>query len=533
MRNRISKIDKWQKCFLLLAIIGLVLLGVYIFYCTYYVFHSDMATRLLLASEQIRSHQLFPDGWHNTTGIFVGIWELLLIPFMLLIHDWILCREFVVVIEVVLTLIAMIMLFRCMDKKNWILPICISIVFMCLPLGHYDNSFYDASYLPIVLYFIVTFIAVMCLMDRNVKAKGKYYVLLAVTVFLSCYGSIRNYVVIILPILMMIVLFYWLTYGERCIPEFRKDNGVRTVSLLILSCAIALIVQVYLQSKYPIATAGGHEFTDRVADNIKMFIQSLLEFYNASSTCAIFSLRGIRICLNVFFMFISVFVAPVYFIVKYKNIENKIIKMFVIYVWISNFIVIFMMIFSTATYARFYVTAYFNNIILLSLFIKDLWPEKRNDIKGILFVLILSVAGINHLCYFKQNVSDARMQYKEAQQRGTLIDFMRENDLKYGVSSYWNAYVNMCKANGEIVIVSCMRNESTKEIIPESKFLWGTSDHYYIPENYPGRSCVILEEGETVAEGYYELASEVKKFQKYTILIFGQNIYSYDLGNIQ
>lgn len=533
MRNRIRKLDQWQKCFLLFAIVVLALLGGYIFYCTFYFFHSDMATRLLLASEQIRTHQLFPDGWHNTTGIFVGIWELLLIPFMLVLPNWILCREFVVIIEVALTLIAIIALFRSMDTKNWLLPSCICIVFMCLPLGQYDTTFYDASYLPLVLYFLVVFIAIIHLMDEKYSAKGKYYALLAITVFLACYGSMRNYVIIILPAFLVILLFYWLTYGENCIFEWKKDNGIWTVATLIFACILALIVMLYLQSKYPVATVGGHEFTNQVTDNIKQFISSLLEFYQASSTCAIFSLSGVRICSNFVFLVMSVFVAPVYFIIKYKDIENKIIKMFIIYAWISNFVVVFMMIFSTATYARFYVTVYFNNIIFLSLFVKSIWPEKRKDIKGLLFVLILSLAVINHLYYFRGTVSNTEMYWKEAEQGETLVDFLRENNLKYGVSTYWNAYANMCRANGEIVIVSCMRNESTKEITPKVKFLWGTSDYFYMPENYPGRSFLLLEEGESVADGYYKLASEVKKFKQYTILIFEQNIYSYDLENIQ
>ena len=85
----------------------------------------------------------------------------------------------------------------------------------------------------------------------------------------------------------------------------------------------------------------------------------------------------------------------------------------------------------------------------------------------------------------------------------------------------------MCKSNGEITIVSCLWDETTKELYPEKKFFWGTSKFYFNPANYPGRSFLLLAEGESVADRYYELASEVKEFKQYTILIFEQNLYTY------
>ena len=92
MFDRLKKRDLVKIFFMILVLGSLGLLLFYLFYCTSYMFHSDMATRLLLASEQMRTGELFPSDWCNTTGVLVGVWELILIPFMAVIKDWILCR---------------------------------------------------------------------------------------------------------------------------------------------------------------------------------------------------------------------------------------------------------------------------------------------------------------------------------------------------------------------------------------------------------------------------------------------------------
>lgn len=99
----------------------------------------------------------------------------------------------------------------------------------------------------------------------------------------------------------------------------------------------------------------------------------------------------------------------------------------------------------------------------------------------------------------------------ESRSIGLLINFLKENELNYGVAADWHAYRNMCKSNGEIVLASCLWNAETNELYPAMKHMWGNSESYYNPENYPVRSFLLLAENETVADSYYELASEVKK----------------------
>lgn len=530
--------DKFKKAsfikiiFLLLVLGSLGLLLFYLFYCTSYIFHSDMATRLLLASEQRRTGELFPSDWCNTTGILVGLWELILIPFMAMIKDWILCREIAVLIQLVLLCACIIWFFKC--AGDWKLASGLCLIFMCFPIGQYEEGVYDASYTAIVTYSILVNILLIKIMDCREGGKKGLYALLGIVIFLSGYGSMRNYVVIMLPAVLSVVLYYWIDFKENFVVALKKDRGHITLVVFCAFCMITLFVYRKVSSIYPVTSVNDiFAFSDQVAEQINQFVNTLFSFYGASGTLPILSISGIRICLNFVFMIMSVFVAPIYFLLSYKKTKNRAVKMFTIYAWVSDFVVVYMMIFSTADTPRYFTTVYFHNIIFLALFLAHFKDKVRGDIRRIVFAFLCCLVVTNHLSYFSGTVKGAYKQYQEEKATGSLYEFLAENDLKYGVASYWNAYNNMCKSDGEITIVSCLWNESTNELYPEKKYFWGTSKYYFNPANYPGRSFLLLAEGETVAERYYELASAVKNFKQYTILIFNQNIYSYDLENIQ
>ena len=209
-----SKKFELSKGILLLFVLGnLGILIFYVFYCSRYLFNSDMATKLLIASEQIRTGQLFPEGWHNTTGISVSIWELLIIPFMSVISNWILCRQIVVFIQIIILISCIAWFFKC-GCKNWRLASGLCLIFMTLPIGQYDQSFYDASYMSVVIYLLLTNILIIRILDSSVKSKKrtcvKYYGFLAFVIFQAGYGSLRSYAILMMPAIFSIVLYYWL-----------------------------------------------------------------------------------------------------------------------------------------------------------------------------------------------------------------------------------------------------------------------------------------------------------------------------------
>ena len=76
-----------------------------IFLFTKAFFHSDSAYFVQLAVEQMKSGKLFPPGMCYSTALFVRTPNLLLIPLLAVIKDWMLARE-IMVIEMWVILIA-------------------------------------------------------------------------------------------------------------------------------------------------------------------------------------------------------------------------------------------------------------------------------------------------------------------------------------------------------------------------------------------------------------------------------------------
>ena len=87
-----------------------------VFLFTKAFFHSDSAFYVQLALEQIKSGKLFPPGMCYSTVLFVRSPNLLLIPILKVVKDWMLAREIMVVVMWVILILAVLYCF--MPKKD-------------------------------------------------------------------------------------------------------------------------------------------------------------------------------------------------------------------------------------------------------------------------------------------------------------------------------------------------------------------------------------------------------------------------------
>lgn len=100
--------------------IFLMIAGVYQLYniiCNTIIYVSpDMSSTVLLANEQIKMRQLYPEGFHHSTGVFTIHLNLLMIPFMLFLNDWLLCRELAVIVLAIIGVFCISVFFKKMIK---------------------------------------------------------------------------------------------------------------------------------------------------------------------------------------------------------------------------------------------------------------------------------------------------------------------------------------------------------------------------------------------------------------------------------
>ena len=128
-------------------VVSLLAVIFYVFNFTELYFNSDAAATVLLAKEQIEKGQLIPDGFCYSTGVFVISLANFIVPFMLFIKDWLLCRELAVLVLIILFFTLLFVFYRKIGVKSKITyaPF-LAVTIFCLPIGHYSQTFYEAAY---------------------------------------------------------------------------------------------------------------------------------------------------------------------------------------------------------------------------------------------------------------------------------------------------------------------------------------------------------------------------------------------------
>ena len=89
-----------------------------IFLFTKAFFHSDSAFFVQLAVEQIKSGKLFPPGMCYSTVLFVRSPNLILVPILKVVKDWMLARELMVIVMWVILILAVFYLFMPKRDRN-------------------------------------------------------------------------------------------------------------------------------------------------------------------------------------------------------------------------------------------------------------------------------------------------------------------------------------------------------------------------------------------------------------------------------
>ncbi len=514
MNDKQIKQIKIISCIIILGVI----LGYQIFniLCnTYKYVNSDFAIASLLANEQIKTRQLLPEGFHYSTGVFVIYLNLLVIPFMLFIKDWLLCSELAVIVQTIIGILLIFIFFKkTLKKDKWIFCAVLSSILILLPLSYHETyySYYEAVYFTNFIFELIVMITLINYWSSSkVWLAGVIYLLAIIGTNLN---STRNIILLVAPILLTIILYLLLESQFNLKKLFSNRKGVRCIIITVAGTCIAYILFKVICIKVELfSEVAGITFASSgdIGKNILSFINSLFEVYGASGNSILISYSGIMNVIKFGYAMICIGIVPVLAIISYRKTENYIVKLIIIFLIISNLCVIYMCIFTTAAGVQRYVLPiYYNNILLLILCIqsiKSFWNKKY---------IILYITGIFSLLAIKgweENVktrNESNMYYE-------LVDLMYKNNIKYGYADFWDAYVTMMLSNGEVTLVGFQGSELTP-------FYWLTSQKWYEEENYAGRHCILTRSDATINEKYYIMADEIVYHKNYVLLIFNNSI---------
>lgn len=520
-----SKEDK-IKAFL---IIGLALgsfcaVVFYILYCTEAFFHSDMASYVLLAKEQIAKKQFFPDDFCYSTGVFVFTAELFVAPLMLFLSDWVLCREIAVILLNILLGIVVFVFFRNINRERKItITPWIVLALWCIPMGHYEETVYEAAYIPFIIFELCMMLAFHMLISERYKRKKTYYAALFLAVFAANVEGIRNLVIMVLPLIAAIIIYLLIDNWKNLSEIFRSKMYCYIWGITIIAAGCGTVVFKFLSELVQLqsGTAGVSFLAEgAIPESFKNLVMGIMRYYGAIGEGGLFSISGITACINFVVMVVCTIVIPVSMLIWYRKINSPFWKIYTIYCWISNFIVLYMMVFSTAGAIRYYYTVFWHNLVLTALVFGYLIEKGHKYISTFFVMAVLAASAAGHINYLLNTVYPIKVGYEEDKELGTITEYLEANNLTYGFASYWNAYKNMVLSDGKVKIISWCAH-------PNEPFYWLTSREWYDPKAYSGKCFILIQNGEVISNEYYNLASEIKHFRDYTILVYDKHIYLY------
>lgn len=524
MRNKFKNMTRCQLILCLTVIFSICAVLYYIFYCTKAIFNSDMAYWLLLADEQLKAHSFYPEGFFYTTGVPTISTEILVLFLRFFSSNWILCRE-IAVATVTLIMFVFIYFFykRTLSHGSMsFFATSTTIILLCYPMMQYPQTYYEAAYelqtiWDLLLMFFVYKIITDC---SNEKAKKKFlHLSFFIVAFVASMG-IKNLSLFMFPLIITIPLMGFIENDYHFELIFKNKNYNNILVITIIGALGGALTYMLISKNVGLASlSAGMSFVgyEHIVENVHTLFTNIVQYYSAATAGSIFSLTGITSCINFVVMCFCSVCAPVWALSHYWKSDNSFWKLYTIYAWIGNFIALYFMVFTSANHYGYYRPVFWHNIVFTAIFVANIIEKKDKYYQRFFILLLVLLTICGHLGYFKNTVLPIRAKYAAEKSQGTLVDFLKENDLYYGFSSFWHAYKYMALSSGEIQLIAYTG-------VPTSPFYWMTSSSYYDVNEHPGKCFILVSPEDSIEEKYYTFASEILKFQDYTILVYDKNI---------
>jgi len=475
---------------LLLALAGgLFLLTVlYMFTIWNLGFHSDMASANMLAREQVRTGQWFPETWNWSTGITIASYNILIVPLSLFTGNQLVLRN----LAVLIVLVTVLILLRHLSKKY--LQSNFYLVFLCFFFSNTSPAvrsmaFAEAAYLWWLLKSVLLFILVFKAFDQQFALKSKKWLvwLLLYITYLSLSGilSMAYYMV---PLLGGMVLYVLLEHWEASFESIKGELRRWLKTLFAVLAAVAVGLMAYRALAAYTGFRSGTNITYPEASNLaNQFVQFILSAIGYQTGVSLFSLEGLMNAI-VLFGFVAVIVCCVLLFTRYRE-QPFPIKLMMHFGLLVNAIHLYF-IFTNYCLNIGEIRYFFRPMMflwLLAAYYIDTYVLTRGFLPKAVAVAAIAVFS---LPYMLAGIPQL-VQYPQAREEQMgVVNFLKDHDLKHGYATFWNAGKNMVLSDFEIEIGSVLLNDKLKS------HLWLSSDTTYNPDAYEGESFLLLTQEE-------------------------------------
>jgi hypothetical protein len=500
-----------------------------------YNFQDDAAFYVTLAQEQLRTHSLFPEGMHYSSGLFVLTPNLLIVPFLLLTDNLVLARQLAILLLWLFLYILLYKVFVINSEKNISGFILASSFFSIL----YVNSsvvsmhFYQGAYVGYLL-FTLSFLALMSKIIGDNCYNNKFFAGVLILYVLANLGDIRNLIIWGIPGLLAFLFFNFLETGKNIELFLKKETEKKFARILLNGVMLAFIAFAFMAKMYGNygSTASMIELASKdYGQSLSYILLGMFNLFGNSYTARVFSGAGFFKLINFIVAILFNFVVPVVSIKKLPSIKSQSTKFLLVFSLTSTFFYLFVVFITGATICldRYLVPIYNNNILLFalvcSLFLKQGIIKKYRLASIVIFSVLIYVFSSNLFYLYSQK--DSLIYHKNgyfASGEEGVVDFLESKGLQYGYATFNNAEEYSVLSNNKVRVRSVAFEKGT--IFP---IKWLTSDSFYKPDYYIGDTFLMITDDELkrdFPEGPTVLGKPkaVFKFKKYHVYVYGYNI---------
>ena len=429
-----------------IAIFNLLLIMLFILFAFRWLFHSDAATKVLLALEIIKSGTIIPPDWYYVNG---DIW-LFFIHLPLVLLGKVMDYSWLAYLVNSLFYVALYLLALLFFVRQLKVDFSSKVLLFVMALSAYSsvNAMMVFGELAGITepIFIFAFLGIILALEKG--ENKKLFFLMGILIFVYAAGAPGRSLIYNTAPALMIAFLLWIDRGAK--------KYLVLFATIFVSFTLAYIIYHWLLIPNVLMEFSRNNLSfasyEEVWMNIDIFAKGLFFYFSLEGpqSLKVESLDGALYFFNFLLVLFMITASIKKMTLKTKEISLVHILSFML---LYFFVVIgYLYIFTNPLAKDATTLRYFRPLFYIVMIFTVLYIDRfSRPIKGIVTVLILMHLTLINYKIYTYNASPKQLIHSHNNHEG-VANYLMKHNLTYGFASYWNAGVTMALAKNRSVV---------------------------------------------------------------------------------
>lgn len=470
MKKLQIRLDK-ELVYLIPTAVWIIIMTLMNYFCASHILNSDISAELVLAKELSDANKLFTTQWFYSTEIRVLYTQIVALFLFKIFHSWNLVRTLTNFIFFAALLWSYLFAVKPLNLKKR--SVYLSSLFLFIPYSiqylyivHIGNS-----YIP---HFIIVFVCVG-LLSRLTEQRNKWNMLLFIAwSFYAGLCGIRFAVVYAIPVVLAAIMEIVIENGCGTGTLFQKDLWKRPRVYLsavgFLTFIVGLFINAFVFTRFIVVGETNDLLMNILYDSgvisrLDFIITGLLSLFGYYDFENLMSRGGISSLAAVVIFAALVFICMA--LVKHYTKLTRICRYYVLLFFTALFTNVFLFVFVAGTYVpRYFIPMIILIVPCIAVYLDtaDIMKFDFHKLTALFLAVAMNISGIAACHWCAQ--TDLNAPFKE------VVNFLEENHLSFGLSTFWNSGVPNELSDGYVELVTVREDDITK------MYGWLTSKRY-------------------------------------------------------